>query len=146
MNYARLERDIQRDEGFRSQVYQDVTGVWTIGYGTTRIFGAPVSENTQAMLQPVAREILRAGLYQALLDAQATAPFWPWLDSVRQEVLVNMAYNLGRSGLAGFKKMIQALEFNDYESAAAEMLDSRWAGQVKTRADRLARQMKTGDT
>ena len=37
-----------------------------------------------------------------------------------------------------------ALEQYDYDSAAKEMLDSKWAKQVKTRAIRLAYSMKHG--
>ena len=40
--------------------------------------------------------------------------------------------------------MIEALKVQDYERAAVEMLDSKWAGQVKGRATRLAQQMRTG--
>ena len=43
-----------------------------------------------------------------------------------------------------FKKMISALEVGDYEEASIQMLDSRWADTVKSRATHLAEQMKTG--
>lgn len=33
---------IQKEEGFSPTAYQDAAGVWTIGYGTTRINGQPV--------------------------------------------------------------------------------------------------------
>ncbi len=144
MNYSRLEADVMADEGFRSEAYQDVVGVWTIGYGTTRIFGVPVTEQTSDILQRIARDILRADLYQALIDAQAVVANFATHNPVRQEVLVNMAYNLGRSGLAGFRKMIVALADEYYETAADEMLDSKWAGQVKTRAIRLHNRMREG--
>jgi len=143
MKYKRLETDVKSDEGgFHSKVYPDSVGVWTIGYGTTRIFGVSVNADTSDMLKPIAEEILRSDLFGACIDAQTVIPSFNELGSVRQEVLVNMAYNLGRTGLAGFKKMLKAVDLGDYETAADEMLDSKWAKQVKTRAVRLAQQMR----
>jgi len=40
--------------------------------------------------------------------------------------------------------MIQAIRDDDYASAAREMMNSKWAGQVGTRAERLSRMMSTG--
>lgn len=66
------------------------------------------------------------------------------LDPIRQAALVNMAFNLGLPRLLGFYEMIAALEVQDWESAAEEMLDSRWAKQVGARAQRLALQILEG--
>ncbi len=67
------------------------------------------------------------------------------LDPIRQKVMIDMAYNLGMTGLLKFRKMIAAIELGDYGAAADQMLDSRWARQVKTRAERLAEMMRTGE-
>jgi lysozyme len=40
--------------------------------------------------------------------------------------------------------MLAALEQGDYETAAKEMLDSKWARQVGDRANRLAKMMEDG--
>ena len=63
---------------------------------------------------------------------------------MRQRVYVNMTFNLGSTRLALFKKMHAAVEAKDWEKAAEEMLDSKWATQVKGRADRLAEMMRSG--
>ena len=52
-----------------------------------------------------------------------------------------MAFNLGETRLRGFRKMWAALEEGNYATAAAEMLDSKWATQVKGRARDLAQLM-----
>lgn len=145
-NFAHLETDVMADEGFRSVVYQDIVDVWTIGFGTTRIGGIPVTENTPDMTEDVARDLLRADLYQALIDAQGLIPTWAQLNSTRQEVLANMAYNLGRRGLTKFYLMRSALQLADFAEAADQMLSSRWAIQVGMRAVRLAHQMRTGSS
>lgn len=73
---------------------------------------------------------------------------WPWLkelDGTRYAVLLEMAFNIGVPRLAGFNRMIAAVKRKDYYAAAEEMLDSRWRVQVKGRAFRLARQMRSGE-
>jgi lysozyme len=67
------------------------------------------------------------------------------LDAVRQLVLVDMAFNLGVPRLCKFKKMWAAIEAKDFPTAAKEMLDSRWANQVKSRSTKLAHAMHHGE-
>ena len=56
-----------------------------------------------------------------------------------------MMFKMGRPRLSQFKLFLMALEAADYEMAAAEMLDSKWADQVKGRAETLAKMMASGD-
>ena len=58
--------------------------------------------------------------------------------NVRKAVL-DLAFNLGRDKLNTFKKMRKALENDDYNTAAAEMKDSKWFDQVKTRGSSYGR-------
>jgi len=52
-----------------------------------------------------------------------------------------MYFNLGNR-LFNFKNMLFALAKKDYDEAAAQMLDSKWAQQVKGRSSELAKMMK----
>ncbi len=70
-------------------------------------------------------------------------PTWRNLDDIRQEVLINMSFNLGYK-LFRFKKFLKAIEEKDYERASYEMLNSKWAEQVGRRAKELAYAMKYG--
>jgi lysozyme len=67
------------------------------------------------------------------------------LDSVRQLVLVDMGFNMGIPRLCKFKKMWNAIHEEKYDIAAKEMLDSRWANQVKSRSVKLANAMHNGE-
>lgn len=58
------------------------------------------------------------------------------------DILLNMSFNLGKKGLKGFKKMWAAIEVNDWNTASAEMEDSKWFKQTKNRAVRLVARMK----
>jgi lysozyme len=64
---------------------------------------------------------------------------------VRHSVILCMAYQLGASGLNGFKKFLGAVIDNNWREAHDEMLDSLWAKQVPNRANRLAGMMLCGE-
>ena len=127
---------VSQHEGLRLKPYRDSVGIWTIGYG----------RNLQdvGIRQDEARLMLENDLTVAMNDARFLFDDFAALTPNRQRVLVDMAFNLGRTRLAGFKAMWAALERGDFHAAAAEMKDSRWARQVGNRADRLARMMKEG--
>lgn len=81
------------------------------------------------------------------VDEQLRAAF-DWfdrLDAVRCNVLANMCFNLGATGLLGFHNMLAAVQLGQYSRAAEEMLASKWAVQVGDRAKRLAKRMRTGN-
>jgi len=124
---------LKRDEGRRPEPYQDTRGVWTVGYGHNLTVGA-LSDDAM-------EQILRDDV-QAVETACLSLPIWKDLSEARKGVLLNMAFNLGFVGLMQFRAMYVALESGDYETAAAEMLNSTWARQVGARADRLAKQMQ----
>ena len=67
------------------------------------------------------------------------------LDAVRQLVVMDMAFNMGVPRLCKFKNMWNAIHEENYIAAAKEMLDSRWAIQVKSRSTKLANAMHNGE-
>lgn len=144
LSFARLEQQLVLDEGFRSHPYRDSIGVWTIGYGVTVVDGRPVTKSTPAMTMGQARQLLRAGIFNALLDCEKTFPNFAALDGVRQEVLANMAYNLGGPKLRQFKRMRAAVERFDFPEWADEMVDSKWYRQVGARSKRLVKAVRDG--
>lgn len=70
------------------------------------------------------------------------------LSPVRQEVLVDMSFNLGRPRFSKFKNMIQAVQIGDFTRAADEILDSAAARNplTKTRYEELAKRMLSTPT
>ncbi len=126
---------LKRHEGFRAKMYLDSVGVLTIGYGINLDFG--LTEREAAMLLTDRVRHLRDRLSRMF-------PFWKQLSNARQDVLINMAYNLGPTRLLKFQKMLVALNEADYEAAAHEMWKSKWAAQVGRRADELTSIMRAG--
>lgn len=70
---------------------------------------------------------------------------WGDLNGPRKNVLVEMAFNMGVSGLLSFKNMLNSLREGNYSEASKEMLDSKWADQVGYRANTLSTQMEIGE-
>jgi len=135
--------DISADEGLRLKAYGDpLTGAepWTCGYGCT---GPDIGPETVWSLEE-ARQRRDAKLAEVIAELDAHAPWWRSLCDVRQDVLANMAYNLGWPRLAGFHHALAAIQAHDYATGARQLLESAWARQVKGRARRLAEQMRTG--
>lgn len=143
MTTAYLRQDVARDEGLRLVAYPDPlthAEPWTIGYGHTGPDVHPGLVWTQAQADDALAEDL--GAVQRELDK--ALPWWRQLNDARQDVLVNMGFNMGVPGLLKFKRTIAAIYLKDYAGAAADMLASAWAQQVHARAQRLALQMNSG--
>ena len=145
-------------EGLRLEVYQDTLGVNTIGVGRNLDDRGITKDELDWMDYPTIEHVYSDGIseadamYLAQNDVQiveeellAAHPCVENLDAVRQLVLVDMAFNLGVPRLCKFKKMWNAIHEQKYDIAAKEMLDSRWANQVKSRAVKLANAMHNGE-
>ena len=131
-----LKDQLIRDEGFRSRVYFDSVGVATIGYGRNlRDKGVCLCE---------AETMLTHDILDAVSDLKREIPWTDELDEARRGALVNMVFNMGIGGLKGFVHFLAFLKLHRYELAAEEMLESKWAKQVGTRAIRLSTQIRTG--
>ena len=127
------------DEGCRLTAYQDTVGVWTIGYGHT----GGVKKGDK-ITQKDADDLLLADTLQAAVDASSLPVGFDGLNAVRQSVLINMCFNLGKTRLLAFKRTLLAIAIRDYDNAALYMLQSKWSKQVGNRSIRLAKMMKTG--
>ena len=136
MDVARLKKVLIRHEGLRLKPYRDTVGKLTIGVGRNLEDRGITKEEALFMLHNDIKAVIE--------ELDRRIPWWRELDDIRQEVLVNMAFNLGVPRLMRFKRFLSALERRDYEKAAEEMLDSRWAEQVKRRAKELAYAMRHG--
>ena len=135
-----LTFDLMLDEGYREFVYMDHLGHKTVGVGHLLVKGDP----NQAL--PVGAKLDRATIYayflkdlaEAFETCEALFPDFVDLPFPMRRVLVNMAFNLGRPGLRGFKRMIAAVAARDWRQVRYQMLTSLWATQVGPRAQRLA--------
>lgn len=131
-----MTRQLRLHEGERLKPYRCTAGKLTIGVGRNlEDRGITAQESAMLLANDIARE--ERALFEAL-------PWVSGLDEVRQRVLLDMAFNMGMGSLLQFKLTLGAIQSGQYERASKMMLDSRWAKQVGTRAERLSRMMATG--
>ena len=145
MNIEKLTDELKRDEGLRLEPYYDKSGNLTIGYGhllsdTVRVLKAIDLETAEAYL----KEDMRVAIAGTRFLCDEMGVDFDELSDDRQRVLCNMAFNLGRTKLSKFKRMWDRIGESDWDGAAWEMNNSRWAGQVGVRAERLAKMMREG--
>ena len=129
MNRTRLRAQLQVHEGRKPFVYQDSVGVATIGVGRNLV-DRGLSEDEIDLL-------LDNDITAAYNDAVRVVPGFNTLSEDRQHAILDMVFNLGVSRFLKFTKFLAAIEARDFERAAREMMDSKWARQVGKRAETL---------
>ena len=129
-------KQLQRHEGLRLKMYKCTAGANTIGYGRNL--------DANGIRQNEAELMLKNDIEDFKKKVIDNITFFDKLNSARQWVLINMAFNMGIKGLMKFKNTLAAIERGDYKDAAEGMLMSKWAGQVGGRAKELSKQMETG--
>jgi lysozyme len=137
MDYTRLIAQLRKHEGVEHKPYTDTVGKLTIGVGRNLDDRGLSEDEIDYLLQNDIR----------IVEEELTQwwPHWRSLNQTRQLVVADMMFNMGRPRLSQFKMFLVALQAANYEMASTEMLDSKWAGQVKGRATTLADMMSTGD-
>ena len=134
MDYERLKNTLIRHEGLKLKPYRCSENKLTIGIGHN------IGDN--GITEEEAFFIFRNDI--AVCEKQLRK--FPWfgnLSDVRQEVLVNLCFNIGYPSFLNFKRMIWNLEKEDYSGAGNEMKNSKWFNQVGVRAEQLVKAMIT---
>lgn len=132
-----LEDQLIDHEGLELKPYRCTAEKLTIGVGR--------NIEDRGITEDEARYLLKNDIKIVEDELLEKKPVVAGLDSVRQRVLVDMGFNLGIPTLLKFQNMWAAIEEEDFQTAADEAMDSRWAKQVGRRAERLCQAMATGE-
>jgi lysozyme len=136
-------------EGTRLVAYKDTEDLWTIGRG--HLLPNPRDPKwagysiTRKQCDDLFDEDIAT--HQHLIDTQAS-----WansFDEVRRYVVIDMTFNLGiepfdGDGFKDWPVFVSQLRKGDWKAAASNMRATKWATQVKGRAERLAHMIETG--
>ena len=143
MDRERLLKSVKEHEGFRSKVYLDTLGKRTVGYGHLCV--EDHWEDDKEYEWGYLEEILHNDLREAIAGADELIEQHNCkdLEGQAKEVVVEMVFQLGKTGVSKFKKMWEALSEYNYIGASFEMLDSKWANQTPNRAKKMAALMKS---
>lgn len=111
---------IKQFEDFRAEAYKCPAGVWTIGYGTTRINGQPVKAGMtiteDQALQLVQQEVNK-------LWSQIESILKVKINDNQMNALVDFAYNLGFNALKT-STLMKYVNESQFDKAADEF--GRW--------------------
>lgn len=101
-------------EGFCDRPYQCPAKVWTIGYGTTRIAGQPVTRDTPRVTEPRARELLMDDMRVRMEQVDSLLGS-VWLNECQKAALYSFTYNVGVPAFrdSTMLKLIRAGRAND---------------------------------
>ena len=144
MNVYKLREQLKIDEGCVNEIYTDHLGYPTFGIGHLIVESDP--ENGQAVGTAVSDDRVDAAfdadVKVVLSDCKVLYPDFDNLPEEAQQIIANMMFNLGRPRLSKFVGMKRGVDAKDWNTAADEMVDSRWYRQVGARAERLVNRMR----
>jgi lysozyme len=135
MDKQRLFTQLRVHEGVEAKPYKCTAGYLTIGVGRN-IEERGLSDDEIDFL-------LDNDIAIAEREVRSSFDWFDDLSDVRQRVVIDMIFNLGMPRFKQFKNMIAAIEAGDWDEASSQMLDSKWARQVGSRATRLSMMMAT---
>ncbi len=147
MNAERLQDQLALEEGERLTAYRDSVGILTVGIGRNCI-AKPVEGVTapgDTITAAQCKALFLEDIDDAIKQLDEHLPWWSALDDVRQNVLLDLCFNMGIRTLLTFNHTLAAIEAGDWPAAVRGMKQSRWAKQVGQRAVRLEAMMATGE-
>nr|7DWS_A Chain A, Endolysin [Tequatrovirus T4]7DWS_B Chain B, Endolysin [Tequatrovirus T4]7DWS_C Chain C, Endolysin [Tequatrovirus T4] len=147
------------DEGLRLKIYKDTEGYYTIGIGhlltKSPSLNAAKSEldkaigrNTNGVItkdeaEKLFNQDVDAAVRGILRNAKLK-PVYDSLDAVRRCALINMVFQMGETGVAGFTNSLRMLQQKCWDCAAVNLAKSRWYNQTPNRAKRVITTFRTG--
>ena len=141
MDMSRLLESVKKHEGYRNKVYLDTLGKRTVGVGHLCVedFWEDDKEYEEKFLMTILEHDLQSAIKGAkeLMSENGCND----IDEIAEELIIEMVFQLGKTGVSKFRNMWKHLSALEYSSAASEMLDSRWAKQTPNRAKNMSAQM-----
>ena len=131
-----LKERLKRHEGFSPVPYRCPAGSWTIGYGH-KMHNAGIE-----ISRLVADKILEEDIH--LKESQFLSLGNFNLTRNRRDVCIEMIFWHGLHGFMKFEKMLRAMEYEDWDRAADEMMDSNSGRDYTIRMSELAELMRNG--
>ena len=136
-----LEERIKKHEGDMVKPYTDTLGFLTGGYGHKILPGEEIPTDQEGWEKLFQEDLQKAKDGADRLIKKNKVENLP---CKAKEIIIEMVYQMGESGVSKFRKMWKALKQNpnDYYEAAKQMMDSRWAKQTHSRARNLSDEMR----
>jgi lysozyme len=134
----KLREMIKRHEGVETHAYKCSQNKTTIGVGRN------IDPNGGIGLSEAEIDYLLNNDINRCIGELSAFVWFPDLSETRQNAIIDMVFNLGITRFKGFKNAITAMSKSDFETAADEFYDSRWAKQVGNRAIEICEMIRKG--
>ncbi|BBC14743.1 nudix hydrolase [Escherichia phage T2] len=147
------------DEGLRLKIYKDTEGYYTIGIGHLLTKSPSLSVAKSELDKAIGRNcngVITKDEAEKLFNQDVDAavrgilrnaklkPVYDSLDAVRRCALINMVFQMGETGVAGFTNSLRMLQQKRWDEAAVNLAKSRWYNQTPNRAKRVIATFRTG--
>ena len=140
--YNKLLESVKKHEGYKNHVYLDTRNKRTVGVGHLCVedFWEDGKEYEDSFLM----DILQKDLQGSIDGAEDLCKGLKISDEAKI-LIIEMIFQLGKTGVSKFRNMWKALKQSppQYDVAATEMLDSRWAKQTPNRAKEMSGHMRS---
>jgi lysozyme len=115
---------IKSFEGFVPKAYQDIVGVWTIGYGTTKIDGKRVTPGMSVTEEEATNYLITDVRYfEDVINRLVKV----MINQNQFDALVSFVYNLGETNFAK-STLLKKINSLDFAGAQAEFIKWNKAG------------------
>ncbi|AFU64068.1 hypothetical protein ACQ31_gp185 [Salmonella phage STML-198] len=149
------------DEGLKLEIYKDTEGFWTVGIGhlltknpnksvaiseLDRLVGRNTSGKiTQSEAELIFKNDVETAVSGILKNATLKPVYNSFIgDEPRLAALINMVFQMGVAGVAGFKNSMALLKAKDWDRAAVNLAQSKWYKQTTNRARRVIKTFEKG--
>jgi lysozyme len=135
----RLVNMLKRHEGVRDKVYMCSAGYETIGVGRN------ISESGLGLSDDEIEYLLVNDIRRCRKELTQEYEWFSSLDSVRQDAIIDLSFNIGQTRLRTFVKALGHMATGNYEEAGQEFYRSRWAEQVGDRSLEVCQMISSGE-
>jgi lysozyme len=130
---------LKRHEGVRSHVYLCSEGYETIGVGRN------IADSGLGLSDDEVEYLLNNDIERVRQELTDNYFWFPALNEARQDAMIDICFNLGLTRLRGFVNALEAMSREQFDLAADEFMDSRWATQVGNRANEITEMIRVGE-
>ena len=130
---------LKRHEGVRSHVYLCSAGYETIAVGRN------IAESGLGLSDDEIEYLLKNDIERVRQELTDNYFWFPALNEARQDAMIDICFNLGLTRLRGFVNALEAMSREQFDVAADEFMDSRWATQVGNRANEITEMIRVGE-
>lgn len=128
---------IIKHEGIRDKPYKDSLGLWTVGVGHLIGDGKTLPEEYNRTFTNAEIMKMFDDDFEHHAKAAEKIPGYNKSNQPAQGALIDLTFNMGTSWYKKWPTFVKKLSEGDFQGAAEELASSKWATQVKSRAQTI---------